>query len=91
MREAHRRQLDLLTFAELRADLVEALALLKPASRTIVLCGHVHGYFVMTAPTGVRIVAAPSLASSREQEQLGKEMQEQAANLVIRQLSQVKF
>ena len=32
-----------------------------------------------------------ALASSREQEQLGKEMQEQAANLVIRQLSQVKF
>ena len=45
---------------------VKALALLKPANRTIVLCGHVHGYFVMTAPTGVRIVAAPSLASSRE-------------------------
>lgn len=32
-----------------------------------------------------------ALASSREQEQLGKEMQEQAANQVIRQLSQVKF
>lgn len=32
-----------------------------------------------------------ALASSREQEQLGKEMQEQAASLVIRQLSQVKF
>ncbi|MGL5224598.1 MAG: LPS assembly lipoprotein LptE [Aeromonas sp.] len=32
-----------------------------------------------------------ALASSREQEQLGKEMQEQAANQVIRQLSQVSF
>ena len=32
-----------------------------------------------------------ALASSREQKQLGKKMQEQAANLVIRQLSQVKF
>lgn len=32
-----------------------------------------------------------ALASSREQEQLGKEMQEQAASLIIRQLSQVKF
>lgn len=32
-----------------------------------------------------------ALASSREQEQLSKEMQEQAANQVIRQLSQVSF
>jgi 3',5'-cyclic AMP phosphodiesterase CpdA len=44
-----------------------ALALLKPPARTIVLCGHVHGFFVMEDPaTAVRIVAAPSLASSRE-------------------------
>jgi 3',5'-cyclic AMP phosphodiesterase CpdA len=44
-----------------------ALALLKPPSRTIVLCGHVHGFFLMEDPaTAVRIVAAPSLASSRE-------------------------
>lgn len=32
-----------------------------------------------------------ALASSREQEQLSREMQEQAANQVIRQLSQVSF
>ncbi|MGL4716374.1 MAG: LPS assembly lipoprotein LptE [Aeromonas sp.] len=32
-----------------------------------------------------------ALASSREQEQLNREMQEQAANQVIRQLSQVSF
>ncbi len=45
----------------------KALKLLTPPSRTIVLCGHVHGFFLMEDPgTGVRIVAAPSLASSRE-------------------------
>ncbi|PJG59193.1 LPS assembly lipoprotein LptE [Aeromonas cavernicola] len=32
-----------------------------------------------------------ALASSREQEQLNREMQEQAANQVLRQLSQVSF
>ncbi len=45
----------------------QALKLLTPPARTIVLCGHVHGFFLMEDPTtGVRIVAAPSLASSRE-------------------------
>lgn len=45
----------------------KALKLLSPPARTIVLCGHVHGFFLMEDPgTGVRIVAAPSLASSRE-------------------------
>ncbi len=44
-----------------------ALKLLTPPARTIVLCGHVHGFFLMEDPdTGVRIVAAPSLSSSRE-------------------------
>lgn len=45
----------------------QALALLKPAERSVVLCGHVHGFFMMEDEiSGVRIVAAPSLASSRE-------------------------
>ena len=45
----------------------KALKLLTPPARTIVLCGHVHGFFLMEHPgTGVRIVAAPSLSSSRE-------------------------
>lgn len=44
-----------------------ALKILRPASRTVVLCGHVHGFFLMEDPTTrIRIVAAPSLASSRE-------------------------
>jgi hypothetical protein len=43
------------------------MKILSPPSRTVVLCGHVHGFFLMEDPsTGVRIVAAPSLASSRE-------------------------
>ena len=45
----------------------KALALLKPAHRTIVLCGHVHGYFFIKDPaTSVHSLTAPSLASSRE-------------------------
>lgn len=44
-----------------------ALALLTPPARTIVLCGHVHGYFFSKDPvTSVHTLTAPSLASSRE-------------------------
>ena len=45
----------------------KALALLKPPSRSIILCGHVHGYFLSQDPTSaIHTLTAPSLASSRE-------------------------
>jgi 3',5'-cyclic AMP phosphodiesterase CpdA len=45
----------------------KALQLLHPPERSVVLCGHVHGFFMMEdGASGVRIIAAPSLASSRE-------------------------
>ena len=45
----------------------KALALLKPPSRSIILCGHVHGYFLAQDPASqIHTLTAPSLASSRE-------------------------
>jgi LPS-assembly lipoprotein len=58
---------------------------------TVVMPGKPTQVFPITFNRSFLNKPDAALASSREQEQLGKEMQEQAANLVIRQLSQVKF